>query len=95
MDHGRDILDPNKWTWTKPVETWPPIKIVPEEMGGFNPNIDVKDNMTLQEWVKYFENLIKLAKEYDDATGQPECEDVLKKMAIKKIADELGVVINL
>ncbi len=46
------------------------------------------------EWRGHFEQLVKDAKEYDEKTGQPDCENDEKKQLIQGIADKLGVEIK-
>lgn len=43
---------------------------------------------------KYFEQLLKKAREYDEEHNEPECEMDEKRKALQKIADELGVEIK-
>jgi len=38
--------------------------------------------------------LLEEAKKYDEMTGQPDCELDEKRLALKKIADEMGVKID-
>lgn len=40
------------------------------------------------------EELLRKAKEYDRITGQPDCELDEKRLALKKIADEMGVPVQ-
>jgi hypothetical protein len=35
--------------------------------------------------------LLRAAKKYDDATGQPDCEVAKKKAALKAVAEALGI----
>ena len=45
-------------------------------------------------FVPNFEELLRKAKAYDEMTGQPDCELDEKRLALKKIAEEMGVEIR-
>lgn len=47
-----------------------------------------------KEEVEEFRRLLERAREYDQRTNQPDCEDGDKKRALKLIADKLGVDIS-
>jgi len=53
-----------------------------------------EDRWNNPEWRGHFEQLVKDAKEYDEKTGQPDCENDEKKKLIQDIADKLGVPIS-
>jgi hypothetical protein len=46
------------------------------------------------EWVKELEVMLEKARQYDIDNDQPECEMDEKRLALKKIADEMGVEIK-
>lgn len=45
--------------------------------------------------IEDFEKLVRVAKEYDKKTDQPDCELDSKKDKLKKLADELGIQLNI
>ena len=49
----------------------------------------------LERKVAALEEMLKAAKIYDEAMGNPDCELAEKKQRIQELADELGVPINL
>jgi len=53
------------------------------------------DNQELERRVAELEEWMRKAKAYDDATGQKDCELDEKKQALQKIAEELGIEIQL
>jgi hypothetical protein len=48
----------------------------------------------LEDRVKALEDLLRQAKKYDEATGQPDCESTEKRKELQALADKLGVKIN-
>lgn len=70
-------------TIPKPVEVKP---LAPEILDKINIELKRNDTMSMDEWVEYFKELIELAKEFDEETGQPECEDLMKKLMLKKLS---------
>lgn len=81
MDWGRDEM--KRWP-TSPVPL-PSPTATPVPM----PSAE-----ELQAFIRVFEDLMERAKEYDRLNNEPDCEMDEKRLAIKKIADELGVKIK-
>lgn len=48
-----------------------------------------------QEEIEEFQKLYSSLKDYDEKSGQPDCELEEKKNKIKKLASELGIQINI
>ena len=68
------------------------------DLGGFQQYTWPNDSARIAELerrVKSLEDLLAKAKEYDAATGQPNCELDEKKQVLRQIAKQLGVEINL
>ena len=78
MDHYRDRWEP----LIPPTNPWVPLKIV-----------QPLPTITKEE-VEEFRKLLERAREYDRKMGQPDCELDEKRLALKKIARELGVEIS-
>lgn len=53
-----------------------------------------QDLAQLRKDFEEFKKLILSAKEYDEKTGQPDCELESKKDSIRKIAEQLGVQVS-
>lgn len=87
------------WPW-RPVNPWPPLpeidKAIPQD---FRPIWEdaVKDKKIadLEDRIKALEELIRKGKEFDAATGQPDCELDEKYELLRKIAKEMGVEITI
>ena len=85
MDHYKDNMP-----------SWPPkpsITIQPFTLTTIDPSLEAwkKD---IEGRLAEMERHIKAAKEIDTLTGQPDCELDSKRLALKKVADELGVKIR-
>jgi hypothetical protein len=70
---------PDKWPHFNPPPTYIPIQI---------PNWEIE---ALRKEVAELRKLLKAAKEFDSATGQPDCEMEQKVKLIKDIARLVGV----
>ena len=70
------IPDPFKWP-----QSTPPTY----------PSVSQQEFDALKEEVKQLKKLLKAAKEYDEATGQPDCEMEDKVKFLRIIADWVGV----
>jgi len=49
----------------------------------------------LEQKVRQIEEFLRAAKKYDDENGEPECELETKKEALRALAKQWGVEINL
>ena len=91
MDHGYDTLR----QWTLPNTTpFMPTPIEPNVTIVTNPIPPIPSPDELARFIKQFEGLLEKARQYDLDHGQPDCELDEKRLALKKIADEMGVTIN-
>jgi len=94
---GDSYRDRDGWPW-RPVDPFPvipPSPIVPEDFRKiWEAQVKDKQFEELEKRVAALEELIRKGKEYDAATGQPDCELDEKRQALKKIADEMGVEIR-
>lgn len=72
---------PNFWPVTKPPSFWPasPVDVSREEVEA------------LRREIEELKKLLTAAKEFDKATGQPDCEMDEKVKMIKAIAKMVGV----
>jgi hypothetical protein len=77
-DHYRSIL-PNQHPWAAPG----PVRIYPT-----NEEFDA-----LRKQVEDLKQLIDKAKEYDQRTGQPDCEMDEKLELLRSIALKVGVIL--
>lgn len=76
-----------KWT-TKPFQ--PTMPILPSQP---SPTIIINPAPTptiTPEEIAEFKELLRKAKEYDEHTGQKDCEIESKKEKIRKLVEELG-----
>jgi hypothetical protein len=80
---GDDYADkfPAKWP-----NFYPPQQPYPHPSGVSDAEFEA-----LKKEVRELKKLLKAAKEYDDATGQPDCEMEEKVKLIKAIAELVGV----
>lgn len=76
-------------------KSWPEIPLTPDR-----PLINLDNYITKEEFnklkneVEELKKLLLAAKEYDKATGQPNCEMDEKVALIKKIAEAVGVNVD-
>lgn len=76
----------------KPKDFWKPV---PPKEYDFSEEIAKKwQESQLDQKIKELEELLQKAREYDKKMNQPDCEMDEKRLALKKIADELGVEIK-
>lgn len=98
IDYYRDRMYP-RWphdytvdhTWPKlppysPPTTAPIIPSEPETESASSEQIEA-----LREEIVELKKLLLQAKEFDDKTGQPECEDAEKVALVRKLAEFVGV----
>ena|ERR1700677_2488579 len=89
MDYGNDWLrrqQPVTPGYPHP-QPWVPAPGYPNQFPLVPP--------TLPDQIKAFEELLRKAKAFDDATGQPGCELDAKKKTLRELADQLGVKIKI
>ena len=65
-------------------EPWQPLPFPPHQ-------VTRREFEALREEVSELGKLLRAAKAYDDATGQPDCETEEKLAALRKLADLMGV----
>lgn len=46
-------------------------------------------------WKNHFGAIYRKAKEYDETTGQPDCESDDKRRRLQQLADDLGIEITM
>lgn len=78
-DHYRETVIPRVAPW---VQTSPHI---------FNTNVTRAEFEELKKTVLEMKELLLKAKEYDERTGQAECDTAEKVEYLKKLAEFLGV----
>lgn len=86
-DHYAD-----KWReWGQPViPIWPPQPFMPTP----SPVIDPVDFEKLKQDVLEMKELLKKAKAYDEAKGEPDCEIAEKLAILRKVAELVGVPLD-
>lgn len=67
---------------------WPKMTVYPSQITEY---VSKRDFDKLQAEVQELKKLLLAAKEYDEKTGQPDCEQEEKVDLIKKIAKLVGV----
>lgn len=92
------IMDDYRDRWKRPWELPLPTSIPPVQpypSGGLKPftlpEISREEFNELKAEIEALKELIKAAKKYDEATGQPDCEMDEKVAMIKSLAKALGV----
>lgn len=83
-DYWREKL-PEKHPWATPFPSDP----IPNWPSSLNPTREEFE--ALKKEIEELKKLIIAAKEYDEKTGQPECETDEKVALIKKFAEYVGV----
>jgi len=90
MDGWRDTL-PDRHPYIQPYTgptTWPPV-VINTPAGPTQQEFDA-----LKREVEELKKLLKAAKEFDEATGQRDCEQEEKLALLKRIAKMVGVDIS-
>lgn len=86
-DYFRDTAPQKPW--------WPAVEpLVSPPITTFTfpqPEITREEFDALKRDIEELKLLLKAAKRYDEATGQPDCEMESKVVLIKKLADLVGV----
>ena len=99
IDHTKRDY-PGRYPWypwepdkTSPYKLWPkPTTTDSTYIFPSGPSQQQFD--ALKKEVEELKKIVKAAKEYDEATGQPDCEVDEKVDMIKKLADYVGVDMN-
>ena len=68
---------------TSPAVSWPNVVLQPE--------VSRAEFETLKRQVEEMTALLKKAREYDDRTGQPDCETDEKVDLLRKVAKLVGI----
>lgn len=91
---------PDRWpSYPKPVD-WPTVPYQPVSIPGVTVTATPTINVTKEEFdslkkeVEELKKLLLAAKEFDEKTGQKDCEMDEKIEFIKKVADFVGVDLN-
>lgn len=78
---AQDFLNRNPLVWQEVTTTWPAqLALVPQA-----------EFDKLKKEVEELKELMKAAKRFDAATGQPDCEDENKMVILRGVAKALGV----
>jgi hypothetical protein len=81
----------DSWRETAP-NRWPNIPMTPNPTFVFNPSFVTKEEFdALKSEVEELRALLRAAKAFDEATGQPDCEVDEKVELIKRVAEAVGV----
>jgi hypothetical protein len=79
------------WPYVKPND----IITIPEapEMPSFDADSDLirLQVKAVKEWLKKIDKILIAARDFDEATGQPDCETDEKMAKLKELADAFGV----
>ena len=70
-------------------ERWPSIPIPPQPV--YEPAISREEFEALRREIEELKKLLRAAKDFDEATGQPDCEMDEKVELIKRVAELVGV----
>lgn len=84
---------PDGWPW-QPVIPTVPTTIPKDFRDIWREHVENAEIADLKKRVEALEELLRKGKEYDAATGQPDCELDEKKEALRKLAEQLGVEIE-
>lgn len=76
------------------IQQWPKYTAMPEPMI-FGPIPKSEPPGPTKEQFEEFLKLMRAAKRFDEATGQPNCELESKKQIIRDMAKQLGVPVEL
>lgn len=94
-DYGRQTIPPRyPWVyphiqpWVDPESPWNPGKTIGWP-GHNQPTTEQFD--ALKQEVEALKKLLQAGKEYDETTGQAECETADKVAVLRKIAELVGV----
>lgn len=80
----------DEWGRTFP-DRWPNVPTQPTPTTIFITEVTKEEFEALKKEVKALKKLLLAAKEFDEATGQPDCEMDEKVELIKRIAEAVGV----
>jgi len=70
---------------------WPHV----DPLKPIEPQVSREEFNQLKRQMEELKELLKAAKKYDEATGQPDCEQGDKVELILKLAEQLGVEISI
>lgn len=90
---GRQWGEREKWPWKPGKITFPALP--PDFLPAVEDALKGKEYADLEKRIKALEDVVKKAKEYDERTGQPGCETEDKWKEFRKLADELGVKLDI
>lgn len=76
---------PDRWPWVQPyVKPVNPITPLPD-------TVSREEIAALRREIEELKALLRAAKEFDAATGQPDCETAEKVALLKRVAELVGV----
>jgi len=78
-----------KWPGIEPIQ--PNVYPNREQVIEFVQGVSRAEFEALKKEVEELRELLKAAKKFDDATGQPDCENDEKLAALRAVAEALGV----
>jgi hypothetical protein len=89
--------DPNSepWVWPTTDKTTSPIVNIPDAPD--MPALDSDSELiglqvkAVKEWLLKIDKILIAARDFDEATGQPDCETDEKMAKLKELADAFGV----
>lgn len=95
---GDTYGDGSGWPWQPEQPKLPPPNVPQPFQNDWRKFVEdkMRDGVieSLKQRVAALEELLRKGKEFDAASGQPDCELDEKKEAMRKLAKELGVEIN-
>lgn len=77
------VMDHYRERWTNPPFVYPPVIPLSQIV-----------NPPTQDEIDEFRRLLDRARKYDKKYGEPDCELDEKRLALKKIANEMGIDIS-
>lgn len=83
------------WTWPIVTPDTQPVITIPEAPEA--PALDADSELVglqvkaVVEWLKKIDKILIAARDFDEATGQPDCETAEKMQNLKELAEAFGV----
>ena len=90
-DHYRDKFNPPPFA--PPPQQWEPFPAIVDRLAN-NRTVTREEFELLKREIVEMKALLKKAKLYDQANGEPDCETDEKWELLKKIAEKVGVTLD-